>query len=408
MPRLTDDQKLFLGFLPDHGSATGGHSLFAELQGAGWRAKEIERVMDELRELGEIIVGRGGGGGSIRHVRNDRRALLDAIDEFEAEGTSATRQALQQHMDWHPDYLEQVLDALIERGQIEVRPGRGGVVTRARADEDEDMTDTPEASRTPGDLDADEQTLLDRIPSVGTIGNTRLRKILARDEGWDDERYWETRKRLRQRNLIEVGRGRGGSVRRISLDAVVSGVEATPQVEPVLPSESADDSTLLRHIPENGDPVELNALQQRLQWTGDRFYEVLERLSIARVIHWKRTKISRLLPEPPPPADEGHQASQVSPTPRPNRQTQLYSFLCDRFDTKSLEIFLCHHLGAHQVARSISFDRAILAVAHDVVGALVRHEYVDTELFEQLRGYFPKLHRQIDELAVLWPPPKHS
>jgi hypothetical protein len=119
--------------------------------------------------------------GSIRHVRNDRRALLDAIDEFEAEGTSATRQALQQHMDWHPDYLEQVLDTLVERGQIEVRPGRGGVVTRARADEDEDDDRHAGTSRTPGDLDADEQTLLDRIPSVGTIGNTRLRKILARD-----------------------------------------------------------------------------------------------------------------------------------------------------------------------------------------------------------------------------------
>ncbi|MBL9101049.1 MAG: hypothetical protein JNL82_08835 [Myxococcales bacterium] len=407
MPRLNDDQKLFLGFLPDDGSAIGGHSLFAELQDAGWRAKEIERVMDELRELGEIIVGRGGGGGSIRHVRNDRRALLDAIDEFAAEGTSATRQALQQHMDWHPDYLEQVLDALIERGKIEVRPGRGGVVNRAGADEEEDTTDTQEPSRTPGDLDADEQILLDRIPTVGTIGNTRLRKILAREEGWDDERYWETRKRLRQRNLIEVGRGRGGSVRRISLDAVVSTVDPTPRAEPVLPSEVADDETLLRYVPENGDPIELNALQQRLQWPGDRFYEVLEHLAIARAIHWNRTRVTRLLPDTGPAKGQRQQAGQAPPTPRPNPQTQLYSFCCDRFEPKELQIFLSHNLGAKQVVGSVSFERGIRDVAHDVVNALVRQNYVDADLFDQLRVYFPKLHRQIDELAGLWQPPEH-
>jgi hypothetical protein len=407
MPRLTDDQKLFLGFLPDDGSATGGHSLFAELQGAGWRAREIERVMDELRELGEIIVGRGGGGGSIRHVRNDRRALLEAIDEFEAEGSSATRNALRQHMDWHPDYLEQVIDALVERGKIEVRPGRGGVVTRARADEDEEATDHQDGSRSPGDLDADEQILLDRIPSAGAIGNIRLRKDLAREEGWDDERYWETRKRLRQRNLIEVGHGRGGSVRRVSLDAVVSTVDPSPRAETALPNEVADDASLLQLVPENGDPIELNMLQQLLKWPMDQFYEVLERLAIGRAIHWSRTRVTRLLPDSGPAASPDQQAAQTPPPPRPNPQTSLYSFCCDRFESRELQIFLSHHLGAKQVVGSLNFDRGILDVAHDVVNALVRQNYIDAEFFDHLRDYFPKLRRQIDDLAGLWPPPEH-
>lgn len=128
MSRLSDEQKQLLSFLPDDGTAIGGYTLSALLQEAKWRSRTIERVMDELRELGAIIVGRGGNGGSIRHVKNDRRALLDAIVEFAAEHTTCTRQSLQQYMKWHPDYLEQVLDVLCEGDKVHIGPGGGGGV----------------------------------------------------------------------------------------------------------------------------------------------------------------------------------------------------------------------------------------------------------------------------------------
>jgi hypothetical protein len=56
-----------------------------------------------------------------------------------------------------------------------------------------------------------EKTLLDQVPEVGkAIGNTMLRERLE----WSEDQYWTVRARLLERGLLEVGRGRGGSVRR--------------------------------------------------------------------------------------------------------------------------------------------------------------------------------------------------
>jgi hypothetical protein len=64
------------------------------------------------------------------------------------------------------------------------------------------MPDTPEL----------EQQLLDKIPTDGTgVGNTSL----IRDLGWQEQDYWDVRNRLVDRGVLEVGRGRGGSVRRV-------------------------------------------------------------------------------------------------------------------------------------------------------------------------------------------------
>jgi hypothetical protein len=397
MPRrLSEDQKQLLTFFPTDGSAIGGYALMAQLQEAGWRTREIEHVMGELREMGEILVGRGGSGGSIRHVRNDRQALLDVIDEFAAEGTSCTRAQLQSFMEWHPDYLEQVLDALLERGSIAVEPGRRGKVTRAQSliDPTEDIQPTVVAADEP---DEDERHLLDLLPEIDAIGNTRLRNLLVTRHGWDDERYWETRKRLRQRGLVEVGRGRGGSLRRVRSTSVVTS-ELPPEPEP-RPAEQRDEEMIWSGLPENGDEVDLSALQGRSEWPASRFFATLDQMVADQRIHWRNSKVKRLIPvaptpepvtQPTPPAD--------TPAPFMKPHEALYVFVRTRFAASSLKRFLTIELGAQRVADDVLWDEAFNDVVYNVCDELRRSGYVDAELFQHLRKHFDRLHPEIDNL----------
>lgn len=60
--------------------------------------------------------------------------------------------------------------------------------------------------------DEQEQKLLSLVPQNGdTVGNTSLMRQL----GWPEDVYWVVRNRLWDRGLLELGRGKGGSVRRI-------------------------------------------------------------------------------------------------------------------------------------------------------------------------------------------------
>ena len=67
-------------------------------------------------------------------------------------------------------------------------------------------------------LSADEARLLKSVPAVDTVGNSKLRTEFA-EEGWDEDKYWDIRNRLVERGLLELGRGRGGSVRRVPVQA---------------------------------------------------------------------------------------------------------------------------------------------------------------------------------------------
>jgi WD40 repeat protein/serine/threonine protein kinase len=57
-----------------------------------------------------------------------------------------------------------------------------------------------------------EQQFLGKLPADGSaIGNGKLMQEL----GWAEDTYWEVRNRLVDRGFVEVGRGRGGSVKRL-------------------------------------------------------------------------------------------------------------------------------------------------------------------------------------------------
>lgn len=400
--RLSEDQKQLLTFFPDDGSAIGGYSLIARLQEAGWRTREIELVMGELSQLGEIIVGRGGSGGSIRHVRNDRKALLEAIDEFDAQERPCTRASLQEFMEWHPDYLEQVLDALRERGQIEVGAGRRGAITRAHAPDD-DASPPPEHAPTLGDPSEDERLLLELVPETGTIGNTRLRNQLATRYGWDEERYWETRKRLRQRGVVELGRGRGGALRRVRMDAAALTTETPAEPDPRPPAGQRDEEMLWLRLPENGDDLDLGALQAQLEWNATRFFAALEQMVADQKIHWHNSKVKRLLPTPHRP--ESPQSPPPVAEPRPtarSRETLLYSFIHERFQASSLKRFLQLRLEAEEVVEGVAWDSDFFDIIGNVVGELRRLGYIDTDFFGHLRADFRRLHPEIDALERSW------
>lgn len=74
------------------------------------------------------------------------------------------------------------------------------------------------------DLTPDERALLECVPVGGaTISNPVVQHSL----GWSDERYWRARDALVDKGLIVRGRGRGGTLRRVS-EVPVSDTVAVP------------------------------------------------------------------------------------------------------------------------------------------------------------------------------------
>jgi hypothetical protein len=87
------------------------------------------------------------------------------------------------------------------------------------------------------------ETLYSLIPENGTnMGNTTLRSMLkqrvrevAHYELSEDE-YWAVRDTLLEDGLVEIGRGKGGSVHRA---IVAPPIEPEPEINPVYPAEAA-------------------------------------------------------------------------------------------------------------------------------------------------------------------------
>jgi hypothetical protein len=76
--------------------------------------------------------------------------------------------------------------------------------------------------------DSDESELIAAVPEDGSnIGNGRLMSNLD----WDEKKYWQVRNRLVDRGVLEVGRGRGGSVRRVTDEVLAAPVVAPPPTE---------------------------------------------------------------------------------------------------------------------------------------------------------------------------------
>lgn len=66
-------------------------------------------------------------------------------------------------------------------------------------------------------LTEDEKSLLEKIKNKNSIGNYALIKQLD----WANDRYWEVRNKLIEKGVLETGRGKGGSVRKVDLEPVL-------------------------------------------------------------------------------------------------------------------------------------------------------------------------------------------
>jgi hypothetical protein len=113
----------------------------------------------------------------------------------------------------------------------------------------------------------DEQQLLDIIPLDGSpVGNTTL----IRELGWDAATYWDVRNRLVDRGVIEIGRGRGGSVRR----RVVEPLVPAPTTSPTTPSlESEPPPAVDQRRPREDTLYQPIARVLEERWVRDRRFE---------------------------------------------------------------------------------------------------------------------------------------
>lgn len=102
-----------------------------------------------------------------------------------------------------------------------------------------------------------EQLLLDKVPQNGSIGNTTLlRDLKAANDDWTENLYWAIRNRLIERGQLERGKGKGGSVRRVTTDVAV--LDAPDAAQPIA-----------RQIPAERDLYEPMAKVIRENWSTD-------------------------------------------------------------------------------------------------------------------------------------------
>lgn len=82
----------------------------------------------------------------------------------------------------------------------------------------------------PEEIEAKQQELLASVPDVDPIGNKSLRDLLGGN--WSEDLYWAIRNRLVERGLLETGRGRGGSIKKVRPVSAPEPYEAqAPEVE---------------------------------------------------------------------------------------------------------------------------------------------------------------------------------
>ena len=82
----------------------------------------------------------------------------------------------------------------------------------------------------PEEIEAKQQELLASVPDTDPIGNKALRDQLGTN--WSEDLYWAIRNRLVERGVLETGRGRGGSIKRVPPPT-----PPQPQQEQVVPEQ---------------------------------------------------------------------------------------------------------------------------------------------------------------------------
>jgi hypothetical protein len=121
-----------------------------------------------------------------------------------------------------------------------------------------------------------EMEMLLAVPDAAPIGNMSLHGVLG--ETWSDDLYWAIRNRLVERGLLEKGRGKGGSVKKVPVagDAgeeipfAVETLSAIASEGLVPPTEASSSGVRYSRELDLYEPV---ALVLRSQWAKEQGFD---------------------------------------------------------------------------------------------------------------------------------------
>lgn len=116
-----------------------------------------------------------------------------------------------------------------------------------------------------------QNALLEKIPTDGTlVGNVSLLKQLR----WPEDRFWSIRDRLIDQGILEKGRGRGGSIRRVMpLPEGVVEEDATAPSVTIASAVVVTSPICIEKYTSESDLYEPMAAVLRNRWARDRSYD---------------------------------------------------------------------------------------------------------------------------------------
>lgn len=157
----------------------------------------------------------------IRMSKRDRELAEELLSKMPSKGAIGNSN-LRNRLSWKDQRYWRIRAALIAYGFITTGKGRAGSVMLVTKSSERDTQDHDASlvGHSFADLEEQDQKLakelLKKVPRDGSkIGNSSLRAELD----WKDDRYWRIRNALIDYGLLETGRGKGGSVGRISSTA---------------------------------------------------------------------------------------------------------------------------------------------------------------------------------------------
>ncbi|MDE4134715.1 hypothetical protein PXK00_16480 [Phaeobacter sp. QD34_3] len=113
----------------------------------------------------------------------------------------------------------------------------------------------PLTGKTSTEIDQLKASLIDKVPEEESIGNKSLREAL----GWDNDLYLAVRSKLIEDGQITTGKGRGGSIRRVTLASTTD------------PTHDGDSSSAPETLADEKFPNELSLYPPILDVLRDRW-----------------------------------------------------------------------------------------------------------------------------------------
>jgi hypothetical protein len=118
----------------------------------------------------------------------------------------------------------------------------------------------------PEEIEIKQNELFKKVPETENIGNGSLRYEL----GWKEDLYWAIRNRLIERGVLETGRGRGGSVKRVVQAIGEPPFGQNEKTASELPSDQLSTSPNYRNESELYEPI---ATVLRNQWSKEQGFD---------------------------------------------------------------------------------------------------------------------------------------